>query len=352
MLKDFQKIYKLLKSYRKFDTEPPKVPRLNDTPSVKTGQASEPPNEPLDASTTTKTPSDKQQGALSIPSNEILNTETQKAARTPSFFKRLYTALYIEALFFVLVQINSARAATKSDELNAEGVSVTSSENQILDTPDGSLTGLISPTETATYEQASLSINDFIDPTEQPIALVSEPEDDKFSSLLDNLITHDNFKLLDTSRLQNKAGTRLSKYSEDNQLHIFDTDDYIIIELDDDDLLYSDDDLALFAMDDYNFLVVNNDLLNMFNNNTENNSWESLKPDEEYYILQQDDIFEDDIEIITVDEEIYLDENNLISQSVSVDYFIYEDTVIGMAFTLPDDFYQTHTSIDFETLFA
>ncbi|WP_419905507.1 hypothetical protein [Kiloniella sp.] len=210
----------------------------------------------------------------------------------------------------------------------------------------------MSPSKSTTNEQSHLSINDFIDPAENPVTLSLETEEDKTLSLLDNLLTHDNFKLLDISKLQNKTSVSLSKYSDDKQLHIFDLDDYITIELDDDDLLYFDEELALFSMDDYHFLVVNNDLLNMFDNNTENNSWESLKPGEEFYILQQDDIFEDDIEIVTVDEEIYLDENNLVSQPVSVDYFVYEDTIIGMTFTLPDDFYKTQDSIDFEILFA
>ncbi|MEH6630977.1 MAG: hypothetical protein V7776_09130 [Halopseudomonas aestusnigri] len=352
MLKDFQKIYKLLKSSRKFDIEPPKSPRGIDNHPANSGRSSDSPNQLTDEPTTTIAPSGKQQGTLSTPSNEAIIVEIQRSTKIPSFFKRLYTALYIDALLFVLVQANSAHAAPKLDEQSSDDIAVTNPEDLPLVSLSSPLTGIVSPSENEVYDQAHLSINDFIDPTEKPITLNIDTKEGKFLSLLDNLATHDNFKILDTSRLQSKASTRLSKYSEDNQLQIFDTDDYIIIELDDDDLLYSDEDLALFSMDDYNFLLVNNDLLSMFNNNTEHNSWESLKPGEEYYILQQDDIFEDDIEIITVDEEIYLDENNQISQPVSVDYFVYEDTVIGMVFTLPDDFYQTHASIDFETLFA
>ncbi|MFD2206181.1 hypothetical protein [Kiloniella antarctica] len=300
----------------------------------------------------TSSASPNQQRTIPTSENDVQNTENKTVLRTPSFFKRLYTSLYIEALFFVLVQINGVRAATETnDEFNAKTVSLNVEEElqdiTAISTPDIEIS-----TEITNDSGSSLSLDDFIDPTEPPLTIIPVAEEAKNLFLLDNIVSHDNFKLLDTSKLQNETTTRLTKYTEDTGLNIFGTENSIIIELDDDDLLYSDEDLALFGVDDYHFLVVNNDLLDIFTNNTQKNSWESLKPGEEYFILRQEDILEDDVEIITIDEEIYLDEAHLVKETVSVDYFVYKDTVIGMAFTLPEDFYQSHGPIDFDILFA
>ncbi|WP_419905505.1 hypothetical protein [Kiloniella sp.] len=86
MLKDFQKIYKLLKSSRKFDSEQQKSPRVIDNHSIR---SSDTPDQYTDEPTTINAPSDKQQSGLLSPSNEIINAEIQKTAKVPSFLALL-----------------------------------------------------------------------------------------------------------------------------------------------------------------------------------------------------------------------------------------------------------------------
>ena len=369
MFKELKRIYKTFKAGKKFNDK-------HDSPTIETPGSpySTPPNStpeketknkdngssdlaPLQPGSSVLEPLGQDQGNASLAANHFSRAVKEKNEKPTPFFKRLYSALYLEALFLALVQVGSANAEDKQQIAAPNAAALTNDAN----TPDDILS---SPTNTNWSEQAgtlkslTLKIDDFIDSQNHFGTSTEFKSDDiRLDRLLEDVVTHRNFSPIKFKALDKFQKISLQEFNQENQFDIIDQDNDILIELDDDALLFATEELAVFGGDGFNFFIVNNEALNLFDNNTTHNSWESLRPDQEYFVLKKEDVLEEDVDIISVEEEVSFDDNDpppedQTTETITVHYFMYQETVIGISFDLPPDFYEKHGDLDLAALLA
>uniref|UniRef100_UPI002623AEE9 hypothetical protein n=1 Tax=uncultured Kiloniella sp. TaxID=1133091 RepID=UPI002623AEE9 len=262
------------------------------------------------------------------------------------------TALSRAALFLVLVQMNPANADDEHPVSSLNETILNDDPNTPNETPLLS-TNANWPQAVITTGSQSLKINDFVDGQYHLNANTTpDTESIGLDRLLENVATHNNFSSLIYAKLDKSNAISLAEFNKGNEYNIIDEDNNIYIELDDDALLFFTDEIAVFGGDGFSFFVLDNEALTLFENNTSNNSWVSLKSDQEHFILKKEDVLEDDVEIITLEEELSFDDNDQTTEIITVNYFSYKDTIIGMSFDLPSDFYERHGDIDLASLLA
>jgi hypothetical protein len=356
MFKELKRIYKTLKAREKFgrkhDAEPLDVPTSPLSLPEETNQSETPELQNKNQYQNTPSPSTIQQDNAPLAANHFSRAAKEKNEKQTPFFKRLYSAVYLEALFLALVQMNAANAENKQPISAPDALALTNDTN----TPDDVL---LSPTnanwsgETSTLKSLTLKIDDFVDNQSHfGTSTQFKSEDIRLDRLLEDVVTHSNFNPIKLKELDRSKKISLQEFNQENQFDIIDEDNYILIELDDDALLFATEELAVFGGNGFNFFIMTNETLNIFENNTTHNSWESLRPGQEYFVLKKEDVLEEDIEIISVKEEISFDDNDQTTETITVDYFMYQETVIGLSFDLPPDFYEKHGDLDLAALFA
>ncbi|KLN59565.1 hypothetical protein WH96_16995 [Kiloniella spongiae] len=356
MLKDLKKIYKAFKAGNKLgnkhDVEPLDVPVSPLSLPEETNQ-----------SETSKLQNNRQyrdsdplsiiqQDNASLAANHFSQAAKEKTKKPTPFFKRLYSALYLETLFLVLVQMNAANAENEHQDASnvaTQPIDANTSEELTSSTNINWSQGAIS------LKSVALKIDDFVDAQSNlGISTEAPSKDIRLDRLLDDLVTHNNFTPMKLKELDKSKTVSLQKFSKENEFDIVDEENDILIELDDDALLFATEELAVFGGNGFNFFIVNNEALNLFENNTLDNSWGSLRPGQEYFILKKEDVLEDDIEVVSLDEEISFDDEgeSQTTETITVHYFMFQETIIGMSFDLPPDFYEKHGDIDIASLFT
>ncbi|WP_120497071.1 hypothetical protein [Kiloniella sp. EL199] len=356
MFKELKRIYKTLKAGKKFgnkgDAEPFDVPASPLSLPEKTNQSETPKHQDNNQHRNTHSPSTIQQNNAPLAANHFSRAAKEKNEKPTPFFKRLYNALYLEALFLALVQMNAANAEDKQ-QTSVPGALALADDTH---TPDEALLSSANTDwsrETGTLKSLTLRIDDFVD-SQNHLGTSTEfqPKDIRLDHLLEDVATYSNFSPIKLKELDKSKTVSLQEFNKENEFDIIEEDNYILIELDDDALLFATEELAVFGGDGFNFFIVNNETLNLFENNTLNNSWGSLRPGQEYFVLKKEDVLEEDIEIVTVEEEISFDDDSKATEIISVNYFMYQETIIGMSFDLPHDFYQKHGDIDLADFFT
>ena len=351
MFKDLKRIYKSFKAGKKFDNKhdsvpiPPYSTPQNSVPENNSkGQDSLPPKD--------QKPSGQELGTAPLAANHFSQATKDQKEKPAPFFNRLYTAPYPKARFLILVQMNPANADDEHPVSSLNETIVNDDPNTPNETPLLS-TNANWPQAVITTGSQSLKINDFVDGQYHLNANTTpDTESIGLDRLLENVATHNNFSSLIYAKLDKSNAISLAEFNKGNEYNIIDEDNNIYIELDDDALLFFTDEIAVFGGDGFSFFVLDNEALTLFENNTSNNSWVSLKSDQEHFILKKEDVLEDDVEIITLEEELSFDDNDQTTEIITVNYFSYKDTIIGMSFDLPSDFYERHGDIDLASLLA
>ncbi|WP_085905334.1 hypothetical protein [Kiloniella majae] len=356
MFKELKRIYKTFKAGKKLnnkhDSDHLDAPASPLSLPEKNNPSETPKQQDNNQDRDIHSPPAIEQDNAALAANHFSRAAKEKNEKPATFFKRLYNALYLDALFLVLVQMNAANAENRGQDLSSDTLAST------VDTSTSNET-LLSPThvnwsqETVALNSLTLKIDDFVD-AQSNLAMTSErqSEDIRLDRLLEDVATHSNFSTIKFKELDKSQTVSLQEFSQENEFDIIEEDNHILIELDDDALLFATDELAVFGGNGFNFFIMTNEALNIFENNTSNNSWKSLRPGQEYFILKKEDVLEEDVEIVSIEEEVSFDDDSQATEIITVHYFMFQETIIGMSFDLPPDFYEKHGDIDLATLFA